>query len=237
MKKRLLVTIAAIAVTALAGCGKNNDPIFDAKVRAYLLEHPEVIEEAMTKLQEKRAQEALDTARAALPKHRAALERDPRDFVANPSGAITVTEFFDYKCGYCKIAAPEVLKLIAENPDVRFVFKEMPIFGGVSTQAAAAALAAGDSRYLALHRQFFAAEALDEAAIDQTLAAAGLDPATVKARAASPDIQRHLLDNHTLASVLGIEGTPTFVIGDQIIPGADLPAVKAAIEQQRKKAS
>ena len=67
MKKRLLVTIAAIAVTALAGCGKNNDPIFDAKVRAYLLEHPEVIEEAMTKLQEKRAQEALDTARAALP--------------------------------------------------------------------------------------------------------------------------------------------------------------------------
>ena len=237
MKKRFLVTIAAIAITALAGCGKNNDPVFDAKVRAYLLDHPEVIEEAMAKLQEKRAQAALDTARAALPKHRAALERDPRDFVANPSGAITVTEFYDYQCSYCKAAAPEVLKLIADNPDVRFVFKEMPIFGGVSNQAAASILAAGDRTYLDLYKRFFAAEHLDAAGIDQALTEVGLNPDHIKQRAASPDSQRHLLDNHTLASALGIEGTPTFVIGDQIIPGADLPAVKAAIEQQRKKTS
>ena len=236
MKTKLILLVAALAITALSACGKNNDPIFDAKVRAYLLEHPEVIEEAMVKLQEKRAGDALTAAREALPKHRAALERDPRDFVANPSGTITVTEFFDYKCGYCKVAAPEVLKLIAENPDVRFVFKEMPIFGGVSNHAAGAALAAGDSRYLALHRQFFAAESLDEASIDPALSQAGLDPETVKTKAASPEIQRHLLDNHTLASALKIEGTPTFIVGDEIIPGADMASLKAAIARERKKA-
>jgi protein-disulfide isomerase len=236
MKKRLIVLVAAVAITALAACGKNNDPIFDAKVRAYLLEHPEVIEEAMVKLREKRAQEAVAAARAALPQHRAALERDPRDFVANPSGKVTVTEFFDYQCTYCKAAAPEVVKLIAENPDVRFVFKEMPIFGAVSNQAASSILAAGDNTYLALYSRFFAAEHLDQARIDKALAESGLDPASVKAKAESADIQRHLLDNHALASALKIEGTPTFVVGDEIIPGADLPALKAAIEQQRKKA-
>jgi protein-disulfide isomerase len=237
MKKTAFVLIAAIAAAALVGCGKNNDPIFDAKVRAYLLEHPEVIEEAMVKLQEKRAQEAVSAAQAALPKYRAALERDPRDFVANPSGAITVTEFFDYQCTYCKAAAPEVLKLIADNPDVRFVFKEMPIFGAVSNQASSSVLAAGDRTYLELYKRFFAAEHLDAAGIDQALTQVGLDPAEIKQRAALPDAQRHLLDNHALASALKIEGTPTFVIGDKIIPGADLPALKAAIAEQRKKTS
>lgn len=236
MKTKLVLLVAALAITALSACGKNNDPIFDAKVRAYLLEHPEVIEEAMVKLQEKRAQDAVDAARSALPKHRAALERDPRDFVANPSGAITVTEFYDYKCTYCKVAAPQVLKLIEENPDVRFVFKEMPIFGGVSNHAAAAALAAGDRTYLELYRRLFAAENLDEAALDRVLVETGLDPEHVRARAASPDPQRHLLDNHALASALGIEGTPTFIVGDEIIPGADLASVKAAIARERKKA-
>jgi protein-disulfide isomerase len=236
MKKTLFVLVAALAIAAIAACGKSNDPMFDAKVRAYLLEHPEVIEEAMVKLQEKRAEEAVSAARAALPKYRAALERDPRDFVANPSGAITVTEFFDYQCTYCKAAAPEVLKLIAENPDVRFVFKEMPIFGAVSNQAASSILAAGDRTYLELYRRFFAAEHLDAATIDRALAEVGLDPAQVKEKAAGSEAQRHLLDNHALASALKIEGTPTFVVGDQIIPGADLPTLKAAIAEQRKKA-
>jgi protein-disulfide isomerase len=236
MKKTPFVLIAAAAILSLAACGKNNDPIFDAKVRAYLLEHPEVIEEAMVKLQEKRDSQAVAEARAALPKYRASLERDSRDFVANPSGAITVTEFFDYQCTYCKAAAPQIVKLIADNPDVRFVFKEMPIFGAVSNLAASATLAAGDRTYLALYSRFFGAEHLDEAGVDKALRDVGLDPASIRTKAGSADIQRHLLDNHALASALKIEGTPTFIVGDQIIPGADLPALKAAIDQQRKKA-
>lgn len=238
MKNNLFVLLAAVAVTALSGCGKINDPMFDAKVRAYLLEHPEVIEEAMVKLREKQANDALADARAALPKHRSALERDPRDYVANPAGKITVTEFFDYRCTYCKAAAPEVVKLIADNPDVRFVFKEMPIFGGVSDHAAAAALASGDlQKYLSLYGRFFAASSLDEAGIDQALVESGLDPEAIKTKAQSPEIQRHLLDNHALAGALKIEGTPTFVIGDEIIPGADMASLKAAIERERKKAA
>lgn len=235
MKKNLFVLAAAVAITALAGCGKSHDPLFDAKVRAYLLEHPEVIEEAMTKLQEKRANQAVADARAALPKYRAALERDPRDFVANPSGKVTVTEFFDYQCTYCKAAAPQIIKLIADNPDVRFVFKEMPIFGAVSNLAASSTLAAGDKTYLALYSRFFAADHLDEAGVDKALRDVGLDPAPIRKRAGTADVQRHLLDNHTLASALKIEGTPTFIVGDEIIPGADLPALKAAIDRQRKK--
>ncbi len=79
------------------------------------------------KLQEKQAAEkARVPPRAPMNKYRQALERDPRDFVANPNGTITVVEFFDYRCGYCKVAAPQIVELIRKNPDVRFVFKELP---------------------------------------------------------------------------------------------------------------
>src|SRR6201999_4233380 len=96
-----------------------------------ILEHPEIIEEAAIKLETKKAEEAAAEAQRVsqvlIPRHREAIERDRRDFVANPSGKITVTDFFDYRCGYCRAAAPEVLRLIRENPDVRLVFKEYPI--------------------------------------------------------------------------------------------------------------
>ena len=130
MRKSLPVLAALCASTlALAACDRTGDDAFGEKVRAYLLEHPEVIEEAVQKLGEKREIEAAQAATSAIETHRAALERDPRDFVANPNGTITVTEFFDYRCGYCKIAATEMASIIEENPNVQVVFKEFPIFG------------------------------------------------------------------------------------------------------------
>lgn len=234
MKTPLLACLA-IAALNLSACGQSKDPLFDAKVRAYLLAHPEVLEEAFAKLEEKRASEAAVTTQAAVETHRAAIERDPRDFVANPAGRITVTEFFDYRCTYCRVVAPEVMKLISDNPDVRFVFKELPVLSKESHQAAGAALAAGEqSKYLALHNRFYATSNLDAAAIDREVAAAGFDPAVIKARANSPEIQRHLLDNSALASALGINGTPTFIIADKVVIGGDIAAIRAAIESQRK---
>ena len=101
---------AAAASVALAGCGRAQDSGFDNKVHAYLLAHPEVIEEAVQKLQENKDQKAALKAKAALKESRQALERDPRDFVANPSGKITVTEFYDYRCPHCINAAPAVAR-------------------------------------------------------------------------------------------------------------------------------
>ncbi len=246
---------ALILATPLAACGKtadggssvlsrlNADTAFGEKVRAYLLEHPEVIEEAVTKLQAQKEAEALKArdaemaaARTAIPKHRAALERDPRDLVANPNGSITVVEFFDYNCGYCKRAAPEILRLLEANPDIRVVFKEFPIFGDASDSAAKVALtAAAKAQGLALHKAFMATKPLDEAAIDRSLRAVGLDPAAVRGAAESAQIANQLADVRNLAVALKIEGTPAFIVGDTLIPGADMEALTAAIAQARAK--
>lgn len=230
----MLAAAAAAALVSVSGCQKAEDAAFGNKVRAYLLEHPEVIEEAITKLQEKKQAEAAGVAKAALEKNRAALERDPRDFVANPNGKITVTEFYDYRCGYCKLAAPEVVKLVEQNPDVRFVFKEFPIFGGLSNAAAAILLTPqAKPKFLQLHQAFMAEKTLDEAAIERHLRAAGVDVNAAKVAASSDAVTKHMQDTHALAQALQIEGTPAFIVGDRIIPGADMEALKTAIADAR----
>jgi protein-disulfide isomerase len=225
-----LLAVAAISLST-AGCGRaQEDAAFGQKVRAYLLAHPEVLEEAINKLQANKEAASAQKAKAAIAEHRHAIERDPRDFVANPDGKITVVEFFDYRCGYCKLAAPEVLKIIQDNPDVRFVFKEMPIFGEVSDTTAKIALTpAAKSKGLALYQGWMAEKALDEAAVDRHLVQAGLDPAAVRRASVDPAIARQIADVHALASALKIEGTPAFVVGNTLIPGADMAALRAAI--------
>jgi len=235
--KLALTSLAALAAAlSLAGCQKAEDAAFGQRVRAYLLQHPEVIREAVNKLAENDRLAAAKAATQAMNKYRAQLERDPRDFVANPDGKVTVVEFFDYRCGYCKVAAPEVVKLIQENPDVRFVFKEFPIFGTVSDVAAKIALTpAGKARGLDLYSRWMGEKALDDAAVDRHLASAGLDPAAVRKASTDPGIERQILDTRALATALKIDGTPAFIVGDTIIPGADLSALKAAITQAKAK--
>lgn len=234
MTTRAALALCAALALPLAACAKKPDDAFGQKVRAYLLEHPEVIEEAVQKLQENKQAAAVEAAKASLGKYRAQLERDPRDFVANPDGKITVVEFFDYRCGYCKVSAPEVLKLIAENPDVRFVFKEFPIFGGESNLAAQVALSEpAKPKTLKLFEAFMAEKALDATSIDRHLRAAGIDPAAAKAAGASEPVQKHIADTRALAQALAIEGTPAFIIGDQVIPGADMAALRAAITEAK----
>jgi protein-disulfide isomerase len=234
MKTHTRLAVAALAALSLAGCQKPDDAAFGQKVRAYLLAHPEVIEEAVQKLQANKVAQAASIAKAGLVKNRKALENDPRDFVANPGGKVTVVEFFDYRCGYCKVSAPEVLKIIAENPDVRFVFKEFPIFGDESNLAAALALTPeGKAKGLALYAGFMGEKALDDAAIERHLAQVGIDPTAAKAAAGSPGIEKQLQDTHDLAKALAIEGTPAFIVGDRMIPGADIPALRAAIAEAK----
>ena len=238
MKRLLpLAAVAAIAPIALVltGCQpKTPDAAFGDKVRAYLLEHPEVIEEAVTKLRQNQMLEQAKAGAAEVSKYRQQLEADPRDLVINPTGTYTVVEFFDYRCGYCKLVAPEIVKLIAENPDVRFVFKEFPIFGEVSDTAARMALTPqGKTKGLVLYKSWMADRGLDEAALDRHLAEAGLDPAAVRKASTDPQIDSQLADVRDLAKKLGLQGTPAFVVGDYLIPGADIAAVRAALARVR----
>lgn len=238
-----LLTVAALAI-CLSACGKTpselaaGDPAFEAKVRQYLLAHPEVIEEAMVKLQEQKQVAAADVLAKRIDTHRDKLERDPRDFVINPNGKLTVVEFFDYRCGYCKVAEPELAKIIQANPDVRFVFKEFVIFGAESEAAARAAIGAhAQGKYYDVHRRFMAEKALDRATLPRLMQASGVDVAKAAAAGAQSAVTQQLADVHALAQTLGVEGTPAFFVGDVVIPGADMEALKAAIAAAKAKAA
>ena len=230
MKIALGALLALTSALALSGCQKSDDEAFGKRVHAYLMAHPEVMQEVADKLREKQQAAVAKASTDAIGKHRRQLERDPRDFVVNPNGQVTVVEFFDYRCSYCKIAAPEVLQLIQDHPDVRFVFKEFPIFGDVSDTAAKLALTPQvKAKGLEVYKGWMAEKALNDASLDKHMRNAGIDPAEARAAAASPAIEQQILDTRALASALQLEGTPVFVIGDTLIPGADLAAVRAAI--------
>ena len=237
MPMAIFLPALAAGALALSGCGKADDTAFDARVHAYLMSHPEVIQEAIDKLQQKQDARTAAQAKLAIAKNRDAIERDPRDFVANPTGKITVTEFYDYRCPHCVNAAPAVLSLIQSSPDVRFVFKEFPIFGAASDKAALAAIAVkrdgGD--YLGVYKDFMAARPLDEAAVDRILTAHGVTPASVNDAQLKASATSQLADVRKLAIGIGIEGTPAFIIGDTLVPGEDMDAVSAAIAAERKK--
>jgi protein-disulfide isomerase len=229
-----VLAAAAFGALSLAACQKAEDAAFGDKVHAYLLAHPEVLREAEIRLQQNDRLAAQKASTDAIAKYRGQLERDTRDFVANPDGKITVVEFFDYRCGYCKLAAPQVVDLIEKNPDLRFVFKEFPIFGEVSDTAAKVALTRNaKAKGVQLYQALMNEKALDDAALDRHLVEVGVDPAQARKDAQHPMIDRQILDTHALAEALKIDGTPAFIVGDTLIPGADIPALKAAIAKAR----
>jgi protein-disulfide isomerase len=231
---------AALAALSLGAC-QRDDAGFDAKVKAYLMAHPDELRAAIENMQAKEeaaAEAAADKkAKAALPALRSALERDPRDFVANPNGKVTVAEFYDYRCPHCINIAPKVVGLIRSRPDVRFVFKEMPIFGATSEHAARAAFAAKQQGkdYIGLYETFMGARALDDAAIDRIAASKGINLAQMNAPATQAADAQHLSDVSDLFKGLGFDGTPGFVVGDTFIRGEDFDGLVAAINKAEGK--
>jgi len=236
---RIATVALALAVAGsltIAGCSRAaDDKAFGDKVRAYLLAHPEVLEEAAQKLQEQKDAQAADKAKVALKSDRQSLERDPRDFVANPNGKITVTEFYDYRCPHCINAAPAVMKIIQDNPDVRFVFKELPIFGATSEHAAREAIAikAAGKDYLGFYKTAMATRGLDDDTVDKIAASYGVDPTKAQQGPLRAAADAQLTDAHKLASDLNVDGTPTFIIGDTMVPGEDMTSVRDAIAKAR----
>ena len=225
----------AITGLVLAGCEQAKpDKAFGEKVRAYLLEHPEVLMEASQKLQEKQAKQQASSAQKAIGQYRQAIERDPRDVVINPAGTVTVTEFFDYRCGYCRHAAPEIVELVQKNPDIRLVLKDFVIFGRDSEAAARLMLGAKDQgKSLELYKALMAENALDAAGALRIAKGLGIDLDKAKTAGESEAVSQHLADTEALAKTLALQGTPAFIVGDTLIPGADINALKLAIEQTR----
>ncbi len=228
MRRHSAILLALAMMLTVTGCQRaaSNDAAFGQRVRAYLLAHPEVIQESAQRLEAKLASDEVATqrrAQALLPRLRAAVERDPADFVANPNGRVTVTEFYDYRCPHCVNAAPKVLALVHAHPEVRFVFKEMPIFGPISEHAARAALAvkAAGGDYLAVYGQLMATRPLTDETIDQIAHRAGAIEI--------PTVQPHLAATAALFNQLALGGTPAFIIGDEIVYGEDMDQVATAL--------
>jgi len=211
-------------------------------VRRVIKDNPRLILEAIEDL--RRQQEAAGKAKAlaALKEKRQALENDPGAPVAgNPAGDVAVVEFFDYRCPYCKAAHERVKQVVAKDGKVRLVLKEFPILGPESVFAARAALAAhrqDPRKYYALHDALLSAkERLTDALTLKIAADAGLDVERIKKDMAAPEISRMLEANADLAEELGINGTPAFVVGDALAPGAiDVATLEKLIAEARKKA-
>jgi len=208
-------------------------------IRDYLRKNPEALLDALQAAKDKMEGEAHDKASAALAARRHEVFDDPDAPIAgNPKGNATLVEFFDYRCPYCKQVEPSLDALIAEDRQLRIVYKELPVLGAESVTAARAALAARrQDKYDALHRALMAQKGqLDEAAVFRVAGSVGLDIERLKRDMAAPDIDRMLKANTSLASALDIRGTPGFVVGNEIVPGAiSLQAIKQLIDTARRK--
>jgi protein-disulfide isomerase len=207
-------------------------------IRNYLMRNPQVILDAVESLEQKRNDEARAAAKSTLAEKRNEVLNDPDSPVAgNPQGDVAIVEFFDYRCPYCKQMEPSLAQMLKDDPKLRIVYKELPILGPDSVVAAHAALAAHkQGKYEPFHNALMRTRGtLDEATVMKIAAEAGLDITRLKADMRDPAIDQIIAKNLQLARALTITGTPGFVIGNQLVPGAvDLPTLKTLVAEARK---
>ncbi|MFO0293094.1 MAG: DsbA family protein [Rhodospirillales bacterium] len=208
-------------------------------VRRYLLANPDVIVEALEILEERqKAQASLDQA-AVLRQRLPELRDDPQTPSFGPEGAdVAIVEFFDYRCTYCRQVVAPLAELLRSDGRVRIVYKELPILGPDSVVAARAALAAHrQGAYRAFHAALMARRgSFDDAAIAALATELGLDAARLRADMERPEIAAQIERNRALARELGIRGTPAFVIGTEIVPGAiDLATMRSLVAKARQR--
>ena len=207
-------------------------------VHDYLLHNPQVIVDAVEKLEQQHQDEAQAAAKTAIVERKNELLHDPQSPVAgNPNGNVTIVEFFDYRCPYCKQVEPSLEQLRTDDRQLRFVYKEFPILGPDSVIASHAAIAAiQQNKYLPLHDALMRVHGqLDEATVLKIAGKVGLDVQRLKADMNSPDVEHVIEKNMELAHALNITGTPGFIVGNQLVPGAvDLPTLKKLVAAARK---
>lgn len=217
---------------------ENNVKAIERIVRNYLMNNPAVIREAMQALQAQELKEKQERAANQMKELRSEILADPGSPIAgNAKGDVSIAVFFDYNCGYCKQTVPKLQSISEKDPMVRIVFKEFPVLGPQSAFGAKAALAASrQGKYVEFHNALMTAESTDEDSIKTISKTLGIDYSKLQKDMADPQIDEQITRNQRLAESLDINGTPAYIIGDQIIPGAvDAESLTRFIQIERKK--
>ena len=242
---RPLVLAAALTLTALPAAAQDFSTAqrgeIEKIVRDYLVAHPEVLQEAISALEKRQAAEEAEKHEAAVKDNADALFNSSRQVtVGNPQGDVTFVEFFDYNCGYCKRAMSDMFDLMKSDPKLKVVLKEFPVLGPGSVEAAQVAVAVrmqdkSGKKYLEFHQKLLGGRGQVDKA--KALAAAkeiGLDMARLDKDLKSDEVSKTLEESMKLAEKLGLNGTPSYVIGPNVVIGAvGLDKLKESVNTAR----
>jgi protein-disulfide isomerase len=211
-------------------------------IKDYLLAHPEVMQDVMTELEKRQQAADVEKHRTAIVENKATLFSSPHQVVlGNPQGSVTMVEFFDYNCGYCKRAMTDMLTLIKTDGNLKFVLKEFPVLGEGSVEAARVAVAARmqdatGKKYAEFHQKLLGSRG----GADKTRALAvakevGFDMSRLERDMGSDEVKQTIDENMKLAEALGVSGTPSYVVGEEVVVGAvGLDALREKIGAERK---
>lgn len=244
--------LASVAVLATAGSGhalaQGKRPAatpsaaaIEKIVRDYLKKNPEIVVEAIEAHKQKQLAQEEAAVKQALAARKDELNNDPYSAVGgNPNGDVTVVEFFDYQCGVCKRVHAVVAKMTERDPKIRRVYKEWPILGPGSVFASRAAIASrkqGDRKYIKFHNAMMESKkSLSAQTILDIAGSVGLDPAKLRKDMEAPEVTQTIQRNYALATALKLNGTPSFVIGSELLRGArDFDTMMQMVRDARKK--
>lgn len=212
--KTIALAAAGLVLVGVAGWFGGRMAI-ERVVHDYILEHPEILPQAMENLQSRQNSDQLASIRQAVE------TPFPGAVLGNPDGKVTLVEFSDYACGYCRKSAPDVAALAKEHPDLRIVVRELPIISPHSPDAARMALAAAEQgKFAAFHQAMFAAGQVDPASVEAAAKSAGLDLERARKVMESDEVEAEINRNYEMANRLGFSGTPSWVAGERLIAGA-----------------
>ncbi len=237
----LVLCAGPLAAFDISNMSKEEQAAFEAAVRTYLVEHPEVLVDAQKALQAKQDAAQADADAGMIAAHSDMILKDGVSFVGgNPDGDLTVVEFIDYRCGYCRKAHDEVAELVKSDGNIRYVVKEFPILGDESVLASRFAISvlkhAGPEAYAKVNDGFykdFRGEITPDT-LASFAASLGIDAKAVMAGMEDASVMQVIEDNHRLAQALQISGTPTFVLGDTMLRGyVPLPAMRDIVKEVR----
>lgn len=193
-------------------------------IEQYLLSDPKILQRMSVALDSTLQAEQREQSTSAIASMRDKIYNDPDQVVlGNPKGDVTLVEFFDYNCGYCRSALPDLATLLAEDPNLRVVLKEFPILSNESIDAARVAVLVGkaDVDYWSFHEALFSARGqVDKGAALTAASELGLSPVTLEMQMGEPRVSQAIQTSYEIAKALNITGTPTYIIGNEIIPGA-----------------
>src|SRR6201992_1696703 len=239
-----LIALAALVVPKAASAQSFNDAQksdIEAIVKNYLVSHPEVREEAMNELSKRQAAAEDQKHQESIAKNADTIFNSPRGVVlGNKNGDVTFVEFFDYNCGYCKRAMADMIDLMKTDPKLKVVLKEFPVLSDGSVEAAKVAVAVrmqdpGGAKYLDFHQKLLGGRGpADKAHALAAAKDAGVDMARLEKDVASPEVKATIEENMKLAEAMGMNGTPSYVVGKQVVVGAiGLDGLKEKIDMAR----